>query len=156
MESPSAKVSARIGFSGKIGTSRYRVQAVEEHSAGARKALHEISSGPPRPLVTDEEILHGLDSLNEVEHLQGIVRSFLCRSGDRVESCRCLVEVYAHLSQLVGNLRCGGTVEDDDGVASDIQLVRDGSVRYERTYDIRLREPGIKCEPIEHIHLLFC
>jgi hypothetical protein len=29
-------------------------------------------------------------------------------------------------------------------------------VRYERTYDIRLREPGIKCEPIEHIHLLFC
>ena len=52
-----------------VGSSRYRVQSVEEHSAGARKALHEISSGPPRPLVTDEEILHGLDSLDKVEYL---------------------------------------------------------------------------------------
>ena len=69
MESPSAKVSERIGFSGKIGTSRYRVQAVEEHSAGARKAFHEISSRPPRHLVTDEEILYGLDSLDKVEYL---------------------------------------------------------------------------------------
>ena len=61
MESPSVEVRERLGCS-MVGSSRYRVQSVEEHSAGARKALHEISSGPPRPLVTDEEILHGQSS----------------------------------------------------------------------------------------------
>ena len=73
MESPSVEVRERLGCSGMIGTSRYGVLAIEEHSAGAREALHEISGRSPRPLVTDEEILHGLDSLDEVEYLEGVV-----------------------------------------------------------------------------------
>ena len=73
MESPSVEVRGRFGCSRVVGASRYGVQAVEEYSTGAREALYEISGRSPRRFVTDEAILHALDSLDEVEHLEGIV-----------------------------------------------------------------------------------